>query len=208
MLIHITPRIYIPHLVRACELVSLNIAELGVSLTSADLATRQPYPNKRLWAACKRVGQKAISGVLFETDEHVSAFTSIARWAVDGELLVTHTTRYNAIDDKYDCVTDNMILWYGISVGSREWEERWADWAKDLSPSQAQPRMEIVGTGPLALPHVAHRQDRVSSDGVIMERTEEFGMLTVQRERVLNAYNAERVPHIDCAFRCTLPIPA
>ncbi len=208
MLIHITPRIYIPHLVHACELVSLGIEELGVSLTSGDLATRQPYPNKRLWAACKRVGRRAISGVLFETDDHVNAFTSIARWAVDGEPLVTHTTRYKVLDDTYDCVTDNMILWHGTLTGRRgEWERRWADWAKDFSPAQAQPRMEIVGVGPHALPNETHREDRVSSSGVIIERTEEFGILTVQRERLLNPY-VVRVPTLDSAFRCNQPIPA
>lgn len=208
MLIHVTPRMHISHFVDSCELVSLDIAELGVSLTSTDLVARQPFPNKRIWAACKRVGRKAICGVLFETEEHVHDFTSKARWMVDGELLVTHTTKYKIIDDKYDCVTDNMLLWYGHSSDNREWENRWADWAKDLSPAQAQPRMEIVGVGPHALPNETNRVDRVSVNGVLMERTEEFAMLTVQRDRLLNSYDVVRVPTLDSAFQCKQRFPA
>lgn len=214
MLIHITPNIYIPYFVKSCELVSLKINELGVCLTSVDLATRKPFPNKRIRVACKRVGQKAISGVLFDTVDHVADFTSVARWSVVGlhrfnsgaDLLVTHTTKYKVLDDKYDCVSDHMLLWYDSSSGQQKWERRWADWAKDLSPAQAQPRMELIGEGPDALPKEAHRIDTISSCGVIIERTETFGMLTIQRERLRNSSYVERMPALESAVQCTKPI--
>jgi hypothetical protein len=202
VLIHITPKIYIPYQILAVELVSLDIPELEIALTRAELATRQPYPNKRYWTACKRLGQKAISGVLFETTGHVFTFTSVARWAIDGELLVTHTTNYAVLDDKYDCVTDNMILWYGTSSGRLDWERRWADWAKELTPARAEPHMEVIGAGPCAPRKEAHRIDRVSNSGLIMERIEDFGMLTVQRDRVLHSRDVRRVPSQGSAFQC------
>lgn len=201
MHIHITPRIYLPFLVRSCELVSLEIAELGVSLTNKELVTRQPYPNKRIWAGSRRIGRKAIAGVLFDSTEWVPSYTAVTRWSVDDEAPVTHTVRYEVLDRDFGLTTDNMLFWYATTSGGRKWARRWAGWTAELPPAQAQPMMEFFGPGPHALPKRVNREDLLSDRGFISSRDEKFPLHTVELERLLNPYG-DRMPTLEAAFQC------
>jgi hypothetical protein len=195
MLIHITPRMYIPHQVALCDLVSLTIKEFGLSLTSKDLAVRKPYPNKRLWAACRRTGKIAITGLLLQTEQPVSKFTVESKWVIDGNAEpFTHVTNYHVLDDKYDCVSDNMLLWYGYEGVGKKWERRWAPAFERMSPAQAAPRMEIFPCGPGVPPREGHRRDILGEDGFIDKRTENFQMLTIEPERLFESVWCNRMP--------------
>jgi hypothetical protein len=211
MLIHVTPRIYIPFRARSCEITELTVAELGISLTKDELVARQPCPNKLLFVASRRKGRKAISGLFFETSVRPAFFSVEAKWVVNGTAPVTHVTHYAILDQDNDCVTDNMMLWYGAQQGGRKWEDRWAEWAKDLTPARAMPVMELLGAGPLRLPTEAHRKDLTTSDGNLTRRTEQFSMHTVESERLIgpwglasNPWGADRLPEGTSAFQCQI----
>jgi hypothetical protein len=195
MLIHITPRMYIPHQVNSCELRSLSIQEFGFSLTSKDLAVRRPYPNKRLWAACRRTGQKAVTGLLLQTEQPAFKFTVKSQWVVDdcAEPFI-HVTNYHVLDDEYDCVSDNMLLWYAYEGRGQKWAQRWAPGFEQLSPARAAPRMEIFPCGPGVPPREAHRRDIIGKDGFIDKRTENFQMLTIEPERLFESVWCNRMP--------------
>ncbi|MBY0574242.1 MAG: hypothetical protein K2P84_11215, partial [Undibacterium sp.] len=91
MLIHITPSFYTCEQSGAnVELVDLRVDELGIHVRGGeDLVSRSPYPNKRYVVGCRKVGQKAINGILIETAEHVDIYTVVTRWAINAETIVT-----------------------------------------------------------------------------------------------------------------------
>lgn len=217
MLIHITPRLYLPSFVERCELDSLCIVELGVSLSGHELAARRPYPNKQLWAGQTRIGRKALSGILFDAPESVRSFTAVARWAVTlyGDLyserletVATHRVEYHILDGEFDAVTDNMLLWYGDTGERREWSTRWAPGAIGKSPAQAQPIMEIFPDGRSGLGPWRVGPDRLTNRGLIAERIESFGMLTLERDRLKRHPFADRMPGLDTAIVVGRLVPA
>lgn len=79
MLIHITPRIYIPSAVKSCEMTGLKIEQLGVSFSAEQIATRKPYPNKRFHVACRRNNRRAVQGLLFSVGAAPREFT-VEQW--------------------------------------------------------------------------------------------------------------------------------
>jgi hypothetical protein len=202
MLIHITPRMYIPHRVASCELASLNIKEFGLKLTEKDLMARKPYPNKRFWVACRRKGQRAISGILLTTDLPVTSFTVEAHWVIDGhQQPFTHVTNYRVLDSAHELVSDNMLLWYSFESRGEEWESRWAPAYKHLSPAQASPKMEIFPRQRGADPAEKHRRDTLGVEGFIEQRSEDFQMLTLEPERLFSPRTfSDRMPSRDSAI--------
>ncbi|ONC41620.1 hypothetical protein AQ914_18185 [Burkholderia pseudomallei] len=199
MLIHTTPRFYTceqsgPNV----ELVDLHIDELGVHLQGGkELTTRRPYPNKRYVVVCRKVGQKAIDGLLFETDAKVSQYTVTTRWAIRAEIIATHRVHYVVLDEEYDTVTDNMVLWYRMSEGLGGWPSRWPDAHKDAVPCHAQPRMQF-SQAPQRAGQVVDRMTGPLS----LERVETFPIPTIERERLLSPRSiTERIPTIEAAFR-------
>jgi len=199
MLIHTTPRFY------TCEqsgpdveLVDLKINELGVFLRGGkDLTARRPYPNKRYVVACRKTGQKAIDGILFETSTKVPSFTVETRWAIHAEIIAAHRVRYVVLDDDFDAVTDNMGLWYAMSEGLGGWRSRWPEAHKDAVPASAQPRMQLS-----AEPQRPGRVAISVTSPQTFERSETFPVPTVERERLLSRRSFdERIPTIDSAFK-------
>jgi len=198
MLIHATPRFFTceqsgPNV----ELIDLRINEIGVFLQGGkDLTTRRPYPNKRYVVACRKSGQKAIDGILFETGGTVPSFTVETRWAIHAEFIATHRVRYVVLDDDYDAVTDNMVLWYAMSEGLGGWRSRWPEAHKDSVPASAQPRMQL-STEPQRTSPVTVRMTGPQS----YERVETFSVPTVERERLLSRRINDRIPAIESAFK-------
>src|SRR5579863_7814659 len=101
MLLHIRPRLFLRDK-RRCELTELAVEPFGLHLRGGvELATRRPYPNKRFHVACRKEGQKAINGLLIETRDHVSEFSTVARWTVEAAPPVTHRVTYTIIDQDF-----------------------------------------------------------------------------------------------------------
>lgn len=102
MLIHLIPQIYTPYAVPV-RLIDVAIPELGLVLDGhKDLAIRRPFPNKRYWVACRKVGQKAIAGFLVESKAFVPAYTVTTRWAVNADTVLTHSVAHVVLDKDFD----------------------------------------------------------------------------------------------------------
>lgn len=97
--------------------MDLTVAELALNLIGGgDLTTRRPYPNKHYRVGCRKIGQKAVSGLLIKAEGHVPHYTVTTRWAVGAERIVSHVVRYRVLDDDFDCVTDEMTTWYASAT--------------------------------------------------------------------------------------------
>jgi len=199
MLIHITPRIFGNRDFEPCQLVDLNCAELGLALkANVELMARRPYPNKNYLVACRKRGQKAMQGFLIERPDPVREFTVVTRWAVAAWHVATHRVRYIVLDDDYDTISDNIVLWYGMSDGLGGWESRWPKQYEDIAPVSLQPTMEVT-------PRMKHRRecvDVINDDGFLVERNETLYLPTLERARVINMENSlgERIAGIDAVF--------
>lgn len=201
MLIHITPRIYIPSAVKSCVITGLKIEQLGVSFSAEQIATRKPYLNKRFHVACRRNNRRATQGLLFSVGAAPREFTVECEWLINGSACAKHSVEYKILDDEMDAVSDNMLLWYADA--GRKYKLRWPHWAQSMSPMEAMPRMEFMaGSLPLQ-PHrkqPQHRSDLVES-GRLISRQEVFGMHTLEKDRLFNLSYSDRMPNIWDAFQ-------
>jgi hypothetical protein len=198
MLIHVTPRLFLPHGINA-QLIDLSIDEFGLVLKGGiDLVTRHPYPNKQYFVGSRKVGRKAISGLLVETEQPVHSYTTVARWGLLGtEDVVTHRVNYIVRDDEFDAVTDNMLLWYAMG----EWSSRWPKWATGLVPASAQPRMDAIAK--FGVRNQGNFNDVITPQGLIVERNETFWVPTLERGRVAGQTVGRmyQLPSVAMAFR-------
>ena len=201
MLIHLIPRMYACRTNEPCALIDVTCAELGLVLNGdKDLAARRPYPNKNYLVACRKVGQKAMQGILIEAPQFVRDFTVVTRWAVADKHIATHRVRYLVLDDDYDTVSENMMLWSAIHGDSR-WAARYPDDYKGFSHVDVQPSMRVR-------PRVQKKNDAadiLDEQGFIRERSETFLMHTIERERLHQHYCSvnEHTPSIEAAFSAT-----
>ncbi len=205
MLLHIIPRLRALRVGEPeCRLVDVRCDALGLHLREGvELTARRPHPNKDYLVACRKVGQRAISGILVETDRRLDHFSVVTRWAVGAERLVTHHVRYFVLDDDFDALTDDMTLWYGHA--NTEWMSRWPAWAVGVAPLHAQPLMEVASHTKRA-GTCADRVDR----GRIVERSEVFQLPTIERERIVadaapRNWRFGRLPVIEHAFKVGTP---
>lgn len=204
MLIHLSPRLYLAfrNETPAVDLVDITIAELGIHLKGGiDLTTRRPYPNKNYVVACKKVGQKAIDGILIETQDHIDKFTLVARWAINASpILRTHRVEYTVLDSEHDTISESMVLWYAACASLGGWGSRWPEALAYPAPVHAQPRMDLwpVEQGG------AERKGRelvdvLAPNGLIVERSEKFSLPTIERGRLSSRMEA-RLPTMDMVF--------
>jgi hypothetical protein len=195
MLLHIRPRLFSPF--KNISLIDLDLMPFGIHLVGGgDLTTRRPYPNKHYAVACRKRGHKAFDGILVETERFVNELFYIARWAVEGELCVTHSVDYKVLDHDFDAASDCSMLWFGCCDELGGWGSRMPPRGEERIPMVVEPMMEVVAK------NVARRrvcEDTVES-GWIMRRHEIFVMPTIERERILRTKLNERIPPIDMAF--------
>lgn len=193
MLLHIRPRLYSRF--EKVALIDLEIPQLGLRLRGdIDLVTRRPYPNKFYAVACRKMGRKAVDGILIQTDRPCAGFQCIVRWAIDASLVVTHRVDYTLLDQDFDFASDDMTLWH---------EDRWPTWADGISPLLAEPKMEILV--PTTREPTVNTHDRLDRDGYICERQQAFHMPTIERSRLSDAREFslnDRIPEIGSAFTC------
>lgn len=200
MLVHLTPQIRACSTNEICSLIDVTSEELGFVLEGGkDLTARRPYPNKDYLVACRKVGQRAMNGILIELQEPIREFTVVTRWAVAASHIATHRVRYIVLDDDYDTISENMVLWYGTSESSGGFESRWPKDVEYSTPARTQPRMEVFPR----LDRCGEISDKTDEQGAIIERSEVFRLPTVQRERVMDLKYSfdDRIPGIESAFR-------
>lgn len=204
MLVHLAPQMFACRKNEPCSLIDLTCAEFGLFLDGGkELTARRPYPNKDYLVACRKVGQKAMNGILIESQEPIREFTVVVRWAVAASHIATHRVRYIVLDDEYDTLSENMVLWYATHESCGGLESRWPEDYGYGTPATTQPRMEVFGR----LNKDGDFSDVINDQGVLIERSEVFRLPTLQRQRVLNVERSfdPRIPAIETAFLATVP---
>ncbi|TXI24943.1 MAG: hypothetical protein E6Q67_01705 [Roseateles sp.] len=203
MLIHLVPRLYNWASDVHAELLDVAVPEIGLSLIGGkDIVARRPYPNKCFLVACRKVGQRAINGLLVEAPAHLATYTSVTRWAVNAEIVVTHEVQHVVVDADFEAVTGEMVLWYAYRTFANRWS---AGLYPDFAPVHVQPRMDIVDPALSECgPRVgANSKDEVAGDGIVLRRRERFLLPTIEPER-LSAWTgdaARRMPSPADVFR-------
>lgn len=197
MLIHLRPRCFSPF--EEVQLVELRIDALNLTLAGGtDLTTGRPYPNKRYAVGCRKIGRKALDGILIETPGRLRSFVAVYRWAINAEHVAEHHVEYSVLDEEYDAVTENMVMWAGASEALGGWSNRWPEGLSG-SPASMQPTMEVLRTREKSIREL---QDTCNGHGLIARRTERFSMPTVEPERIVTSV-WDRTPTMDHALRLT-----
>lgn len=204
MLIHAVPKLYLPTNEYEVNLVDVVLVEAGLVLKNGiDVTVRRPYPNKNYQVVCRKIGQKAIVGMLIECSKFMPIFTVTTRWAVNADVIMTHSVEHIVLDQEFDAVTDSMILWYGSSGVLGNYQERWPECYANDSPVNVQPRMDLWAHQTSARSRTADIQDTYSDIGFVLHRTERFQVKTVERERLTGRRSlTDRLPTTQDAFRC------
>ncbi|CUJ69606.1 Uncharacterised protein [Achromobacter sp. 2789STDY5608633] len=201
MLIHVIPRILLARApVAHCSLIDFRCVELDLVLREGtDLTVGRPYPNKTYLVARRRVGRRAVDGLLIETPDHLPEFTTVTRWAVNGDRVLTHEVQHILLDQDHDAATENMVLWYASGHGNREFPRRWPEHVNYGPPVSTQPLMDLR-------PSERHGtyEDTVDGSGWLTKRRETFYMHTIERDRIDilgRAWSSDRTPTLDTALR-------
>jgi hypothetical protein len=134
MLLHIIPKLF--STVRDCTIADLTIEPFGLQLRGGvELRTVRPYLNKRYAVAARRIGRKALDGILIETPEPISAYSYTARWAIEAQHLVTHHVTCKLLDRDFDAASEDSVLWYAHSESLGGWISREPD---QIAPLQRE----------------------------------------------------------------------
>jgi Family of unknown function (DUF6012) len=198
MLLHITPNIYSHS--HAARLLALDIEQLNLHLKDGtELRTGRPYPNKNYWVACRKMGHKNFQGILIETPRIKKKFDYTARWLIGPSFVATHRIQYKLLDRNFDALSDNIGLWSATCKELGDWVSRVPDWAKQFSPMQASPRMEVMPTG--CRPRVLVEDIQNEQTGWIVLRQETFLMPSIERGRIEDRMIEGRLPPVSMAFR-------
>ena len=201
MLIHISPRVFSSY--AECILNDLTIKELNLTLIGGkDIIARKPYPNKNYAVGCRKIGKKAVIGILVDTKEELASFTVNTHWAVNGKVI-THQTNYKLTDNDYDTVSDDMILWYATGNSLGNWPSRWPASQSHKIPAKAQPRMDIYTEAGGGNSREGDVVDTVLQQGEIVMRVENFDIPTIERQRLFDCRitdRSSRYPNIEDAF--------
>ena len=56
--------------------------------------------------------ETALDGIIFDAPQGTMEFSTMVRWAVEAETIVTHRVDYKVLDEEFDLASDNMGLWY------------------------------------------------------------------------------------------------
>lgn len=203
MLIHVIPRILLArdHGTH-CSLIDFSCAELNLVLREgADLTVGRPYPNKSYVVARRSIGRRAVDGILIETPAFVPEFTTITRWAVNGDRVLTHEVRHIMLDEDHDAATESMILWYASGHAGREFPRRWPEHVNYGPPASTQPLMDLRSSER----HGTY-EDTTDASGWLIRRRETFVMHTVERDRIDvlgTAWSSIRTPALETVLRLT-----
>lgn len=194
-IIHFTPQIQAPPSVLPLDLVDVKCEELGLALQNGrDTTVRRPWPNKHYQVVCRKVGRKAVLGWRVERSSIPTEFTVVTRWALAAEELLTHTVRYEVLDQDFDLVSDQVSMSTASACGN--FESRWPADAMQWTPVQLQPCMSLVpykGRGGKIV-------EKAGLCGLLEDRHETLSMHTLERGRFETWCFANRLPNSAAAF--------
>lgn len=178
MLIHIEPKLLEPYVYTKTLLLDISIPEFGLILYGGqDVIARRPYPNKRYLVACRKKGQKAITGFYVKTEERIHEYTVYSRWLIDGEIY-THVCKHTILDAAHEVVSD--------------------DWT---STPKINNIMEICR------PICEDATDRVDIRGIIKVRVQELQHPTIEIRKLFDPSDTprRRYPKLEDAFKAKTP---
>ncbi|WP_338924143.1 DUF6012 family protein (plasmid) [Pseudomonas silesiensis] len=199
MLIHLIPKIFANPVAHPCELIDFSSPELGFTLLAGkDLMAKRPYLNKNYLVACRKAGQKAMDGVLFDIPTIPEMFSTVTRWMVNGQYEVTHEVVYQILDGEFDAISDDPGLWYGrCAYGDKP--ERKARWPVAVSGPGCTtwPYMEVI-----PMHNRAGDIFDILFDQRLLSRFENYPLHTIERERLLEemAEPTRRFPALKDVF--------
>lgn len=197
MYLHITPRIFEPRNGNVeTQLVDVSIPELGLTLAEGkDLVARRPYKNKRYLVASRKIGRKAIAGILIKTQAPIHTYTVITRWSVNASEVLTHTALYNVIDTDFEATTDNAEMWTAMCDEFGGFDSRIPEETSLINDDNQPPSMEIIYIEKI------FKADDTVSNGIITERSQYFDLPTVEPERLTcEMAELDRYPPLEHAF--------
>ena len=191
MLIHLAPRLLEPQgIPTRCELIDIAMAPFGLLLRNGiEVVARRPYPNKRYQVACRKIGRKAMNGLLIETAGTVDAFRVVTRWAVEGEMLCTHEVNYSLADQDHDAVSEDVLFCN-----------------RQAAQVYHQPRMAVLGSdciaGDAGVSSVTSTEFISVSGPVVTGCRQQLRLSTITRARLFDPmFVSRRIPPADHAFR-------
>ncbi|KSQ21596.1 hypothetical protein APB26_31920 [Pseudomonas aeruginosa] len=198
MLVHVTPTIFAKFNDRAVdvELADINIPEFGVRLHGGrDVVATKPVPNKFYTVACRKMGREAVSGLLFDVDGAVDAYTVTTRWRlVTSGKVVSHEVMYQVLENEHDAVTDGMLLWGATEA----LPSRWPEYAKGYVIAVHQPRMDLETSNG----RLGEMVDTMDRNGLILERREMFRLPSIEKVRLTRRDSiSSRLPLLHTAMR-------
>lgn len=194
MIIHITPRIYIPAGLTQLykpSLLEIKCPQLGLELRGVmDVCLRRPLPNKGYSVACRRIDNKAINGLLLEVDVPPQNFTVTTTYLIGAHnKTIEHVVDYRILDTEFDAVTEDALLWHSTPQRIGGHELRWPQRYEHLFPVDFAPRMGYVPDDALGAAKrrpgaFPERIDHLDSDGMIARRHEALDMHTIEERRL------------------------
>jgi hypothetical protein len=202
MLLHTVPRFYNSYKDVDIQLVDIQIPEINLNLRDGiDIVARKPYPNKCLLVACKKKTNKAMEGLLIRLPDSLKGWTVITRWSENAEHLFSHTVKYNLMDSEFDTVTDCVSMWSGYQhsiLGN--WEDRHPHDSRNTTPIHLQPSMEYLFNNQKSK-RIAGINDMYSEEGLLISRTEDFTVPTIEIERLFSGISlTKRIPSLSDSF--------
>lgn len=190
MLYHVTPKILLPDYKVEARLDKIVFPELGVTLAGdVDVVARKPYPNKQYLVACRKIGNKAVRGLLIDTqnDEQLVVET---HWLVD-DVPRCHIVYYFLLDEEFEFCTDAMMLWGSTHHAIGDWQDRYPAWSEGFSPAEAQPRMDV------SIKQSMYKRGefwQTTKESEVIFRQEVFYLPTVEPERLSSMLMDGREP--------------
>jgi hypothetical protein len=160
------------------------------------LRTGRPYPNKWYSVGCRKIGRKAIDGILIELPFR-EKFSYTAHWAIEAQLVVAHRVDYTVLDRDFDAVSDSMIFWHACCAELGGWSNRVPKGWDRKVPLASEPMMEVV---PDRVDRRRKSDDMVEGDWIVA-RHECFSMPTIERERIFQTGLRERTPGPELVLR-------
>lgn len=202
MKIHLSPKCLENKNNPECELVDVQIEELALTLTNGqEITTCRPYPNKNYVVACANNGTER-NGLLIDTSTHLSTVTVVTRWKVEGEEVITHTTKLNVVDSELEAISDNMMLWCGFGGSANgDFRERTPASMMTFSPLEAQPVMQTK----ICVDSCSRNGTDTVENNFIKERVQYMDVPTIEVERLSSMAGLSRnLPKTHEAFKVEL----
>jgi hypothetical protein len=229
MFIHFTPRIFELPTKRLenerqnemlwitfwpATLISVEIPEFDLVLVGGkDVVKRKPYPNKGHSVVCRKIGRKAILGILLDVPYRVREFTTKTHWEIlmlKPEFLknneedvflkynIFHFVKYIILDQKFDLVTDNTRLWSEKTKQFCTFESRRPKYSKKLTPLEVYPYYDIL------LNENKINDENFYYHKLIHGKKDILKVPSVEADRLIkyaSVYGEDRMPTIEMALK-------